>query len=328
MTANTFIFTLLSFVLLSLPVTSGAQEPSSAQSMASFCAKLPRAEYADFERVAVDSEWFEVYQISEGVKAIYEPHQWQEVISYLIEGKSKALLFDTGNGIGDIEAIAKRLTNKPIAVLNSHSHYDHVGGNYAFDKVYGLNTPFTLARQAGQPNENIAIEVSEQALCKEPPTGITQHNHIGKPYKITHKVSDGSIINLGNRSLKIMHIPGHTPDAIALIDHKAGLMWTGDSFYQGPIWLYAPETDLKTYAMSLDKMIKEIPNLKALLPAHNTPWVKPEVLLRVRKGFHDMLQGKAIVDKSEEGTAHYSLPNEKGFSFLMRDEPLPYEDQH
>jgi glyoxylase-like metal-dependent hydrolase (beta-lactamase superfamily II) len=48
------------------------------------------------------TKWFEVYRIRPGVFAIYEPHQFEEVISYLILGSKRALLFDTGMGIGKI----------------------------------------------------------------------------------------------------------------------------------------------------------------------------------------------------------------------------------
>lgn len=316
---------LLGLLLTTKTVLGQTEEPNPANSMASFCKNLPRPEYADLKRVDIQHDWFEVYQVAEGVKAIYEPYQWQEVISYLIEGEDSALLFDTGNGIADIHTLVQRLTQKPIVVLNSHAHYDHVGGNYAFDRVYGLDTPFTLNRQAGQPNSNIGIEVSEQALCKKPPKNMTPNTHVGRPYTITHKVTNGDIIRLGGRTLEIMHVPGHTPDAIALLDRKAGLMWTGDSIYLGPIWLYAPETNMKDYMESLDKMVGEMPNLKGLLPAHNTPWVDPEVLLDVKEAFYIMLDGRAIADKSGEGTVEYHIVGESRFSFLVRDEPLPYQ---
>jgi metal-dependent hydrolase (beta-lactamase superfamily II) len=107
--------------------------------MAGFCKKLPRPEYLNLSKIDLQNDWFEVYQVAPGVTAIYEPFQWQEVISYLIEGQESALLFDTGNGIADIAPVIESLTNKPVSVLNSHSHYDHVGGNYAFEYILTLN---------------------------------------------------------------------------------------------------------------------------------------------------------------------------------------------
>ena len=102
------------------------------------------------------------------------------------------------------------------------------------------------------------------------------------------------------------------------------MLWTGDSFYQGPIWLYAPETQLDDYANTLDRLIQEIPHLKALLPAHNTPWVRPSILLDVKRAFDAMLAGKIPADRGGDGTAEYRLSEDDDFSFLMRDEPLPY----
>ena len=318
----------LYWVLISLAMVSATavaeQSPSPASSMAEFCQHQPRPIYAGLQQIELPGDWFEAYRVVEGVTAIIEPHQWQEVISYLIEGGQRALLFDSGNGIADIAAVVRGLTDKPVTVLNSHSHYDHVGGNFAFDQILGMDTVFTRQRQQGIPNKEISVEVSAAALCRDLPAGVSEQNHRGRAYKITSFIGDGAIIELGNRSLEVIHVPGHTPDAIALIDRQAGLLWTGDSYYSGPIWLYAPETDLAAYENSIDRLVAEIPNIKALLPAHNTPWVDPKVLVRFRDGFKAMLAGKATRTESWEGTVIYKINGESEFSFLMRDEALPY----
>jgi hypothetical protein len=80
-----------------------------------FCERLPRSAYKNFEKSSVSTEWFEVYEVEPDVWAIYEPFQWQEVISYLIIGSDSALLFDTGNGIGDIRAIVDQLADNASA---------------------------------------------------------------------------------------------------------------------------------------------------------------------------------------------------------------------
>jgi glyoxylase-like metal-dependent hydrolase (beta-lactamase superfamily II) len=288
-----------------------------------FCQNLPRPEYASLNRIDYPNHWFELYDVADGVTAIYEPFQWQEAISYLIEGSESALLFDTGNGIEDIAAVVATLTDKPITVLNSHGHYDHVGGNFAYSDILGMNTDFTRSKQAGQPNSNIRIEVSPEALCLPPPSGVTQETHVGKGYAISTFIEDGHVINLGDRSLEVMLIPGHTPDAIALFDKDAGLLWTGDSFYAGPIWLYSPETDLEQYRVALQRLMS-VKGVKWLLPAHNTPLVKPKILPEVLVAFDDMLAGKLKKTTAWEGTVIYSPLNQTSFSFLMRDEALPY----
>ncbi len=293
--------------------------PDPAQSMADFCAKLPRPAYSALERVPIGSDWFEAYRVTSGVTAIYEPWQWQEVISYLIEGDDRALLFDTGNGIGDIHAVVEELTPKPIVVLNSHGHYDHVGGNFAFETIYGMDTDFTRQRQAGQTHAQIAVEVSDPALCRPLPAGVSEETHVGRPYAIDHFIKDGHIFDLGGRQLEVLHIPGHTPDAIALIDRSDGLLWTGDSFYAGPIWLFAPETDFDAYADSLARLAKEVPNLQALLPAHNTPWESPQRLIELEQAFGQLKAGRAQAIDQGDGMVEYRLPGVDRFSFLLRE---------
>src|ERR1043166_7050777 len=97
-----------------------------------WCRALPRPEFQALKRVTVSQDWFEVYMAAPGVFAIYEPRQAELAISYLITGERSAVLFDTGMGIGDMRRVMSELTKLPIAVLNSHTHFDHVGGNWQF----------------------------------------------------------------------------------------------------------------------------------------------------------------------------------------------------
>jgi len=303
----------LSLVLIALVIpfsTTRAQ-------LESFCDRLPRAAYSQFEKSDISNDWFEVYEVETDVWAIYEPFQWQEVISYLIIGSESALLFDSGNGIGDIKAIVDQLTDKPVRVLNSHSHFDHIGGNHQFEEILSPSTQFSLENSAGNDSEQVKTEASAEALCKGLPEGVTEETHRIKPYSITAAVKDGDSIDLGSRKLNLLHIPGHTNDSVALLDEEAGLLWTGDSFYAGPIWLYFPETDLAAYKKSLDRLVQLVPELTALLPAHNTPKVNPAMLLEAQKAFELVLQGQAKPVPTWEGVVTFEFD---GFGFLMRED--------
>jgi glyoxylase-like metal-dependent hydrolase (beta-lactamase superfamily II) len=285
--------------------------------LADFCQGLPRPAYDTFEKHPTSNEWFEVYEVEPNIWAIYEPFQWQEVISYLIVGTKSALLFDTGNGLGDIRAIVDQLTSKPIMVLNSHSHFDHIGGNYQFDNILSVSTAFALANSRGIQNEMVTTEASPEALCKALPAGVTQGSHRIKPYTITQKILEGDIIDLGDRKLEILQIAGHTDDSIALLDAESGFLWTGDSFYEGPIWLYFPETDLAAYKKSLERLAALVPQLKALFPAHNTPRAIPALLLEAQRAFDLILEGKAEPVPAWEGVVTFEF---EGFGFLMRED--------
>ena len=189
-----------------------------------WCDELPRDAYTSLTKLSYSDGWFEVYEVQDSVFALYEPLQWQEVISYLILGDEFALLFDTGNGIGDISQVVSSITTLPVRVLNSHAHYDHVGGNADFDLVYGMDTPFTVERQTGMLHHEVAAEVSDEALCNGLPKGKVAEEHRIRPYEIDLFVTDGFVLNLGSRQLEVISIPGHSPDAIALVDKKNGLL--------------------------------------------------------------------------------------------------------
>jgi hypothetical protein len=87
------------FLGASIAVISSAQQ-SREPLRPEWCSQMPRAEYKSLERVLRDEPWFEIYRIRPGVFAIYEPKQFEEVISYLILGEKRALLLDTGLGVG------------------------------------------------------------------------------------------------------------------------------------------------------------------------------------------------------------------------------------
>ena len=277
-----------------------------------WCRNLPRPAYQKLERISLPDSWFEVYKIRPGVFAIYEPHQYEEVISYLIVGNQRALLFDTGMGISDISKVAAQLTSLQVSVLNSHTHNDHVGDNWRFKSVYGMDTAFTRKSARGSTADAQA-ELAPDQICGELPSGFNAKSYGTRPFRITHWLHDGDTIDLGGRVLRVISTPGHTPDSIALLDAANGLLFTGDTYYAGPIYLYRPETDLGAYIASVRKLAA-LPGLQLLLPAHNVPVADPAELARVVDGMQQVRDGK-ITPVPRDGKAEYKF---EGFSFLMK----------
>src|SRR5271166_2285490 len=193
-------------------------------------AQIPDSEYKTLTRMTVSDPWFEVYKVAPGTMALYEPQQSEETISYLILGKEKALLLDTGMGISDIRKVVGELTSLPIIVVNSHTHDDHVGGNWQFDTVYGLDTEFTRTNAKGSTADAQA-EIAPGEICGQLPKGFDANTYRTKPWKIAKYIHDGDTIDLGSRSIEILSTPGHTPDAICLRDRANGLLFTGDTYY-------------------------------------------------------------------------------------------------
>lgn len=290
---------------------------ASASELLSFCDRVPRPAFAAFQKHPASNDWFEVYEVDPGVWAIAEPYQWQEVISYLIVGSASAVLFDTGNGIGDIRSVVEQLTDRPVRVINSHSHFDHIGGNHQFDTVLSVSTAFSLSKSNGIRSDEIRLEVSPEALCKSLPSGVTQQDHRIRPFSISGTVEEGRVLDIGGRELEVIHVPGHTDDAIALLDRDAGLLWSGDSFYEGPIWLFFPETDLVAYEASVRKLAELAPDLTAVFPAHNTPKADPALLVQLQENLGLVLDGSVTPLPVPDGNVEFRFD---AFSFLMRDD--------
>jgi len=294
---------------LALPALSFGQSPTPK-----WCRGLPRPEYKTLERVAVSDPWFEVYKPAANVFAIYEPHQAEEVISYLIVGQKRALLFDTGMGISDIKRVTAELTTLPIMVLNSHTHDDHVGGNWEFDTIYAVDTEFTRTNSRGS-RADAQAEISDDQVCGALPKAFDAPAYATRPWKIAALTHDGDRFDLGGRTLEVIATPGHTPDAITLIDRANGLLFTGDTYYPAPIWLFRPETDLEAYAASIRRLAGLAPQIKLVLGAHNIPVAPPAVLPRLVAAFDKVRAGKVPSEPDSPGKALYKVDD---ISFLMR----------
>ncbi|MBO3698104.1 MBL fold metallo-hydrolase [Roseivirga sp. E12] len=306
----------LSYLLTSIAILSLAFGNEVLSQEDDWCNQELRSQFSKLKKIRTSSTWFKVYQVENDVFAIAEPFNFQEVISYLILGEDKALLFDTGMGMNSIKTVVEELTPLPITVLNSHTHYDHIGGNHEFDQILAMNTQYTIGRsENGMDHSIVSHEVTQEAICLEKAKGLDTANYTIKPFKISELITHEHIIDLGNRQLEVIASPGHTPDAIVLIDKENGLMWTGDTFYEGPIWLFDPETDLVSYQESVNRLYRKSKGLKKVFTAHNTPIADPSRLKQLKDAFAQIMKGKKAPEVTE-GTDHVS------------DEAVAFEFEH
>jgi glyoxylase-like metal-dependent hydrolase (beta-lactamase superfamily II) len=336
-------------VMLFFPALCTAQTPD-------WCKPLPRPEYKTLERIQISDPWFEVYRVPESVPtnpgvsrvpgsaltspglkrvpgsvltdpgpknvapdtyAIYEPRQSEEVISYLILGNQKAVLFDTGMGISDMRKAVTELTKLPVIVINSHTHNDHVGDNWQFDTIYSMDTDFTRQNAKGSVTDAQA-EIAPGEICPNLPKDFDAKSYRTKPWTITKYIHDGDTLDLGGRQLELISTPGHTPDAICLFDRANGMLFTGDTYYPATIWLYRPETDLDAYAKSIARIAALAPQVKTVLGAHNIPVAPPSVLPGLVVAFADLRAGKATCKTDSPGKKRCSID---GYTFLLSSAP-------
>jgi glyoxylase-like metal-dependent hydrolase (beta-lactamase superfamily II) len=111
--------------------------------------------------------------------------------------------------------------------------------------------------------------------------------------------------------------PGHTPDAVCLLDRQHGLLFTGDTYYPAPIWLFRPETSLDAYAASVQRLAALSSQLTMVLGAHNAPIAPPQILPRLASAFDEVRSGRAP-PTTEEGKNTYRVGE---ISFVLRAAP-------
>lgn len=277
--------------------------------------KLPRPAYSKLRRLEVEETWFEVYEVEPQTIAIYEPGQFEEAISYLISGAERAILLDTGMGIADIKKTVHELTELPIEVVNSHTHYDHVGGDHLFPKVSVFDNQEEIERlRKGVPHTEAAKLLEEDLVWKPFPKGFNPESYQIHPSNPTRLLHEGDRLELGSRELKVIHTPGHSPGSICLLDPEKRLLFTGDTFYPGPLYTHLPGSDFHTYCDTVERMTGLVPLVDFLCPAHNEPWVRSDVLFKVAEAFHLVKSGEARY-VMEEGLKRYNF---EGFGIYLR----------
>ena len=205
---------------------------------------------------------------------------------------TKRRYVDTGMGLLPIKPVVERITSLPVTVLNSHTHFDHVGGNSQFSSVLAIDTEYTRANMAGFEHSRIADDFVPEAFCNGPPPGVDISSFHTPPWKASRFVEDGEIIDLGGRTLEVLHVPGHTPDATALLDADNGLLFTGDTYYDAQLWLFVPETNLDDYERSITRLVSLEGDIRYLLGAHNVARVDAGRLEQVKTALHKLRSGE------------------------------------
>lgn len=230
---------------------------------------LPRAANLKFQKVTPVNDWFEIFRINDTTYALLEPHHDEEVFSYLLLGADKAALIDTGMGIANIKVEIEELTNLPVIVLNTHTHFDHTGDNFRFNEIACFDHSFEIDNlNIGHGNQFCSNFMHPTSYRNLPP-GFAPEGYQIKPSKITRKLNHLDEIDIGNRVLKIHHTPGHSPGSICIEDKNHKLLYTGDTYYRGTLVSHLPGSNYSDYIKSIDYLRSIAKDIKALCPGHN-----------------------------------------------------------
>lgn len=274
---------------------------------------LPRPEWAGFELIDTGQGWFEVYRIAPDVFAIYEPGQYEEVISFLFVGSERAMLFDSGLGIGNIGSVVNQLTDLDVILVNSHTHYDHVGGNYLFDRIFARDLEYTKNSALGTPHEAMAEWVSEGWVWKPFPAGFDPESYVSQPFDVTDILNEGDMIDIGGRRFEVLMTPGHAPDSVCLLDRENRILLTGDTFYLAPLYTHIEGSSYSDYARSAMRLEGLVDDVDALYTSHNVPVADPVYLQRMADAFRAIEGGQATFEPTD-GNREYFFD---GFSIIV-----------
>ena len=179
---------------------------------------------------------------------------------FLLTGSDRALVVDTGMTGLDIRALVSAHTDLPLQVLNTHADRDHIAGNAQFDAVY--------------------MHASETAFYHSAGGGAVT------------PLFEGDVIDLGGRALEVVHLPGHTPGSITLLDRSSRCLIGGDPIQaDGDIFMFGPQRELSAYIAGLRRLEKRT-DFDCVYPSHAAEKVSRDVIPALIEGAEGILAGE------------------------------------
>ncbi len=180
----------------------------------------------------VEDEYFRAEETFPGVYKISQP--WFRegtllVYCFLIVGTKAAIVYDSMFGYGNLRKFCEKVTDRPLLLVNSHFHGDHAAGNFDFDSCYihafdlpGIYQGFAktraelLQRAVETAKPEFLSHLRPEEMC-EP-----------RPMK-AFPLFDGDVFDIGDRRLTVIHVGGHSPGSIMLLDPQYHIAYSGDT---------------------------------------------------------------------------------------------------
>lgn len=224
--------------------------------------------------ITINSDWFEVNNITSETYSLIEPQSSQYNVSYLLIGTSKAIMFDTGSGENQavngfkIKPIIDQLAQVPTTLLMSHFHFDHNQNISEFNTIAFPDLPFL--RQRVTTNDIYNFTTEDLFLGNYP-----------SQVQVTEWLPLNTDIDLGNRIIQLVNIPGHTNESVAIIDKTNKMAFLGDYLYNGSLFLF-DNNDLTVYKESVEYLISILDVDYKLFGAHGSPVIEYEKLEKLK----------------------------------------------
>ena len=211
-------------------------------------------------------DWFLVRQVASDLWLLCEP--WH-VCSWLCVGRDRAALIDTGTGLRPMVPLAARIAERPLIVLNTHGHYDHVGGNDdAPALAMGVATAAYLRRPVAAPILELHLASARAFAAAHPDApedrlprplpGDADADGWGRTSRRPDLLLEpGDEIDLGDRRLEVRATPGHSEDSLTYVDRLAGRAFVGDLVNEGTLFLHLADSDAEAELRTLDAFARD-----------------------------------------------------------------------
>ena len=217
--------------------------------------------------------------IREMAPGIYLMDEAHEATGYLVIGDDKACMIDTMNGYNDLNRAVREITDKPVFVINTHGHPDHIFGNIYFSQAYLHPADLELARMFAEEPEFVRI-------CEE--------NHFSMPP--FSEVREGDVFDLGGRHLEVYELPGHTPGGIVLLLREDRILFTGDGINHH-LWMQLDGcTTMDMLVKNLDRIMFLEEKADRILHGHADDFDDISLMRCLRNGAEELAEGKTEND--------------------------------
>lgn len=231
---------------------------------------------------------YAIHKVDDRIFAIGEPTYYQANVSYLFVGTQRALLLDGGaSRKEDITKIVASLTDKPVAVIPSHLHFDHMAGLDRFKEVWLVDLPYTRDLADKNGTTTVPVEVDLHDIDKLSPSS----------FRVGRYVAPDEIIDLGEIKLRLLSTPGHTKDEISLWEETSNMLFVGDFLYPGPLFV----GNVNDYLASLDRALGVVNARTRIYGAHGSanavppnslPLMNRQTLIDAKGAFEAIRDGK------------------------------------
>lgn len=249
-----------------------------------------------------------VRELSPNIYLMDEAH---EVSGYVVVGEKKVCVIDTMNGFNNLHEAVRKITDKPIIVVNTHGHPDHIFGNIYFDEAYMNPADNELA-------ESFVKLPEFEKECKK--LGFFM-----PPFK---PIKGGDVIELGGKTLEIYNLPGHTPGGILLLLKEDRILFTGDGINHH-LWMQVDGAlKMEDFVKSLDSVMFLEKEADFILHGHARDFDDISLMRCLRQGAVEICEGKTQDDKPYEwfggvGRQH-QFALEKGKHYSQTDSVICY----